>query len=89
AISHPSIALILCPGDGDHESFPVKDLNPIEPIWGDLWLELQRALANISVEALSKYIDTMPERCAAVIAEKRWTYQILTLKVDKNRTHCI
>ncbi len=32
-----------------------------------LWLELQKAWDNISVEVLRKYIDTMPERCAAVI----------------------
>ena len=59
------------------------DLNPIEQIWGELenkldrsivhskeslWLELQKAWDNISVEVLRKYIDTMPERCAAVIA---------------------
>ncbi len=35
-----------------------------------LWLELQKAWDNISVEVLRKYIDTMPERCAAVIAAK-------------------
>ena len=61
------------------------DLNPIEQIWGELenkldrsivhskeslWLELQKAWDNISVEVLRKYIDTMPERCAAVIAAK-------------------
>ncbi len=65
------------------------DLNPIEQIWGELetkldrsivhskeslWLELQEAWDDISVEALRKYIDTyidtMPEICAAVIAVK-------------------
>ncbi len=61
------------------------DLNPIELIWGELenkldrsivhskeslWLELQN---NISVEVLRKYSDTMPERCAAVIAAKGHT----------------
>ena len=61
------------------------DLNPIEQIWGELenkldrsivhskeslWLELQKAWDNISAEVLRKYIDTMPERCAAVIAAK-------------------
>ncbi len=70
------------------------DLNPIEQICGklenkldrsivhskeSLWLELQKAWSNISVEVLRKYIDTMTERCA-----KRWT--ILKLKVDKNST---
>ncbi len=35
-----------------------------------LWLELQKAWDNISVEVLRKYIDTMPEICAAVIAAK-------------------
>ncbi len=61
------------------------DLNPIEQIWGELenkldrsfvhsneslWLELQKAWDNISVEVLRKYIDTMPERCGVVIAAK-------------------
>ncbi len=61
------------------------DLNPIEQIWAELenkldrsivqskeslWLELQKAWDNISVEVLRKYIDTMPERCVAVIAAK-------------------
>ena len=61
------------------------DLNPIEQIWGELenkldrsivhskeslWLELQKAWDNIRAEVLRKYIDTMPERCAAVIAAK-------------------
>ncbi len=42
--------------------------------WTDLhsnesfWLELQKAWDNISAEVLRKYTDTMPERCAAVIA---------------------
>ncbi len=58
------------------------DLNTIEQIWSvldrvyrsdvhskeRLWLELQKAWDNISVEVLRKYIDTMPERCSAVIA---------------------
>uniref|UniRef100_A0A672NUI9 Coenzyme Q5, methyltransferase n=2 Tax=Sinocyclocheilus grahami TaxID=75366 RepID=A0A672NUI9_SINGR len=35
-----------------------------------LWLELQKAWDNISVEVLRKYSDTMPERCAAVTAAK-------------------
>uniref|UniRef100_A0A673KIR6 Tc1-like transposase DDE domain-containing protein n=1 Tax=Sinocyclocheilus rhinocerous TaxID=307959 RepID=A0A673KIR6_9TELE len=79
----------------------IPDLNPIEQIWGDLenkldrsivhskeslWHELQKTWDNISVEVLRKYTDTMPERCAAIIAEKRWTYQILHLKLDKNST---
>ncbi len=62
------------------------DLKPIEQIWGELenkldrsivhskeslWLELQeKAWDDISVEVLRKYIDTMSERCAAVIAAK-------------------
>uniref|UniRef100_A0A3B4VHU2 Tc1-like transposase DDE domain-containing protein n=1 Tax=Seriola dumerili TaxID=41447 RepID=A0A3B4VHU2_SERDU len=61
------------------------DLNPIEHIWSELenkldrsivhskesiWVELQKAWGNISVEVLRKYIDTMPERCAAEIAAK-------------------
>ncbi len=58
---------------------------PIKQIWGELenkldrsivhsneslWLELQKAWDNVSVEVLRKYIDTMPERYAAVIAAK-------------------
>ena len=35
-----------------------------------LWLELRKAWDNVSVDVLRKYIDTMPERCAAVIAAK-------------------
>ena len=61
------------------------DLKPIKQIWGELenkldrsivhskeslWLELQKAWDNISVEVLKKYIDSMTERCAAVIAAK-------------------
>uniref|UniRef100_A0A8C2KDT2 Uncharacterized protein n=1 Tax=Cyprinus carpio TaxID=7962 RepID=A0A8C2KDT2_CYPCA len=61
------------------------DLYPIGHIWGELenkldrsivhskeslWLELQKAWGNISDEVLRKYIDTMPERCAAVIAAR-------------------
>ncbi len=61
------------------------NLKPIEQIWGELenkldgsivhskeslWLELQKACDNISVEVLRKYIDSMPEICAAVIAAK-------------------
>uniref|UniRef100_A0A4W6F418 Tc1-like transposase DDE domain-containing protein n=1 Tax=Lates calcarifer TaxID=8187 RepID=A0A4W6F418_LATCA len=57
----------------------------IEQIWGklenkldrsivhskeSLWLELQKAWDNIGVEVLRKYTDTMPERCATVIAAK-------------------
>lgn len=56
--------------------------NPIKQIWDELgnkldrsivhskesvWLELQKAWDNISVEVLREYIDT---RCAAVIAAK-------------------
>ncbi len=33
-----------------------------------LWLELQKVWDYIGVEYLRKYIDTIPERCAAVIA---------------------
>ncbi len=59
--------------------------NPIEQIWCELenkldrsivdskeslWLQLQKAWDNISVEVLRKYIDSMPERCAAVITAK-------------------
>uniref|UniRef100_A0A673JES4 Tc1-like transposase DDE domain-containing protein n=1 Tax=Sinocyclocheilus rhinocerous TaxID=307959 RepID=A0A673JES4_9TELE len=76
------------------------NLNPIEQIWGELenkqgrsivhlkeslWLELQKSWDNINVEVLRKYIDTMPERCAAVIAAKDG-HQILKLKVDTNST---
>ncbi len=76
------------------------DLNPIKQILGELenkldrsifhskeslWLELQKAWDNISVEVLRKYIATMPETCAALIAVKGG--QILKLKVDKNSLH--
>lgn len=80
------------------------DLNPIEQIWDELenkldrsivklkesfWLELQKAWDNISVEVLKKYIDYDREMCCCNCC-KRWTYQILKLKVDKNsRTHFI
>ncbi len=65
------------------------DLKPIEQICGELenkldlsivhskeslWLELQKAWDDISVEVLRKYIDTMPERCAAVIDAKGGHY---------------
>ena len=61
------------------------DLNPVEQIWGvledkldrskvhskeTLWNEFQKTWNNTSVETLRKYIDTMPRRCAAVIAAK-------------------
>ncbi len=61
------------------------DLKNIEQIWSELenklyrsivhskerlWVELQKAWDNISVEVLRKYIDTMPERCAAVGGHK-------------------
>uniref|UniRef100_A0A3B4V995 Transposase Tc1-like domain-containing protein n=1 Tax=Seriola dumerili TaxID=41447 RepID=A0A3B4V995_SERDU len=57
-------------------------LNPIEKIWSELENTLDRSIVhskeslwqkawdNISVEVLRKYIDTMPERCTAVIAAK-------------------
>ncbi len=76
------------------------DLNRIKQILGELenkldrsifhskeslWLELQKAWDNISVEVLRKYIATMPETCAALIAVKGG--QILKLKVDKNSLH--
>ncbi len=61
------------------------DLDPIKQIWGELenkldrsivhskeslWLELQKAWDNISVEVFRKYVDTVPEICSAVIAAK-------------------
>jgi hypothetical protein len=61
------------------------DLNPIEQIWElvdrkldksrvktkeTLWLELKRCWESIPVEVVKKYIDTMPERCRAVIKAK-------------------
>ncbi len=58
------------------------DLNPIEQIWGNKldrsivhskeshWLVLQKAWNKICVEVLRKYTDSMPQRCAAVIAAK-------------------
>ncbi len=75
--------------------WPSPDLNPIEQIWGELknkldrsivhskeslWLELQKAWDNISVEVLRKYINTVPERCAAVIAAKGGHTKIFCLK---------
>ncbi len=60
------------------------DLNPIEQTWGELenkldrsvvhskeslWLELQKAWDNISVDVLRKYIDTIPERFAVIAAK--------------------
>ncbi len=66
------------------------DLKNIEQIWSELenklyrsivhskerlWVELQKAWDNISVEVLRKYIDTMPERCCV-------GQNILKLKVD-------
>ena len=74
------------------------DLNPIKQIWGELenkldrsivnlkeslWLELQKAWDNIRVEVLRKYIDTLPERCAAVIAAIGGHTKLLKLKVEK------
>ncbi len=75
------------------------DLNPIEQIWGELennwtdllhskeslWLELQKAWDNISVDVLRKYTDNAREMCCCNCC-KRWTYQIFMLKVDKNST---
>ncbi len=40
-----------------------------------LWLELQKAWDHISVDVLRKYIDTIPERCAAVIAARVGHYK--------------
>ncbi len=34
-----------------------------------LWLELQKAWDNFSIELLRKYIDTMPERCPVIAAK--------------------
>uniref|UniRef100_A0A672L208 Tc1-like transposase DDE domain-containing protein n=1 Tax=Sinocyclocheilus grahami TaxID=75366 RepID=A0A672L208_SINGR len=66
------------------------DLNPIKQIWGKFENKqgrsiLQKSWDNINVKVLRKYINTMPERCAAVIAAKNG-HQILKLKVDKNST---
>ena len=58
------------------------DLNPIEQIWElidrkldklhvktkeILWLEVKRCWESVIVEVLKKYIETMPERCRAII----------------------
>uniref|UniRef100_A0A671SVJ3 Tc1-like transposase DDE domain-containing protein n=1 Tax=Sinocyclocheilus anshuiensis TaxID=1608454 RepID=A0A671SVJ3_9TELE len=73
-----------------HRHTRSPDLNPIEQIWGELENKqgrsiLQKSWDNINVDVLRKYIDTMAERCAAVIAAKDG-HQILKLKVDKNST---
>ena len=62
-----------------------SDLNPIEQIWElidrkldkshvktkeTLWLEVKRCWESITVEVLKKYIETMPERCRAIIKVK-------------------
>uniref|UniRef100_A0A3B4UGX7 Uncharacterized protein n=1 Tax=Seriola dumerili TaxID=41447 RepID=A0A3B4UGX7_SERDU len=76
------LCLLICWNIGVMDWPPQSpDLNPIEQIWSELenkldrsiihskesiWLELQKAWENISVEVLRKYMDTMPERCAAV-----------------------
>lgn len=61
------------------------DLNPIEQIWElldrdfdksrvkskeTLWFELKRCWESINVDVLKKYIDSMLERCKAVIKAK-------------------
>ncbi len=65
--------------DWSHQSL---DLNPIEQIWGELeiiWTDLsyiqeksfdlscRRRGITLVLKFLWKYIDTMPDRCAAVI----------------------
>ncbi len=53
-----------------------------------LWLDLQKAWGNISVEVLRKYTDTR-EMCCCNYCKRR-TYRILQFKVDKNSmTHYI
>ena len=61
------------------------DLNPIEQVWdlldskidkkpktsvAALWRSMEEAFAEISVEELRKYINSMPARCRAVISAK-------------------
>jgi transposase len=61
------------------------DLNPIEQVWdlleskidetqktseAGLWRSMEEAWKKISVDELRKYINTMPERCRAVICAK-------------------
>ncbi len=61
------------------------DLNVIEPFWDllhsklekskatseeVLWNQLQDAWSKITVEECRKYIDSMPQRCRAVIEAK-------------------
>lgn len=61
------------------------DLNPIEQVWdlldsllnkhintsaANLWNQLQTAWKSIAEETLQKYINTMNERCIAVIEAK-------------------
>lgn len=61
------------------------DLNPIEQVWDlldskidktkktsvkEFWKEMDKAWNSITKEELRKYINTMPDRCKAVIAAK-------------------
>ena len=61
------------------------DLNPIEQVWDlldskidktkktsvkEFWKEMDKAWNSITKEELRKHINTMPDRCKAVIAAK-------------------
>ena len=61
------------------------DLNQIEQVWDlldskidktkktsveEFWKEMDKAWNSITKEELRKYINTMPDRCKAVIAAK-------------------
>lgn len=66
----------------------VRTLTPLSK-FGANWKINWTDLLYISVEDLRKYIDYVREMCCCNCC-KRWTYQILELKVDKNsNTHFI
>lgn len=61
------------------------DLNPIEHLWDELgrrvqekkhsnkrelWESLQKEWTNITEDSINRLIESMPRRCAAVIASK-------------------
>ncbi|KZR98174.1 Uncharacterized protein APZ42_006532 [Daphnia magna] len=70
------------------------DLNPIEQVWDfvksrleesnkvtkkTIWAELEKAWRQVTPEIVKKYINTMKDRCQAVILAKEWPHQILIL----------
>ena len=74
------------------------DLNPIEQIWElmdreidkshvtskeTLWLEQKGCWKSINVDVLKKYIDSMPERCKAVIKAAILNISLKTVVITK------